>query len=390
MSFWKSIKQDVIASALNVNSSTTNLAKSPDSGYQFLGSAESTLGVAAIQVALKTDQNCTITVEQSTDNVPTSGAPHWDIVDTYNYYAGQTFGRTVQAISSYYRVTVTNLSTTTATSYFRLQAVLCPVVESIPRSLNSLGYMKNGGFLEDVAFGDVPFAIPWSKIGYTPTMNNTESDLWSGAGFYTPPSAAIQMRVISSSTSDTAAAGTGAQKVTIYYLDGNYNSASEEVSLNGTNGVNTTTTSIFRVNSFRVTTVGSGGKAAGNIQLQNTGGTVTYAHITAGYTRGRNSFYTVPLGKTLMITKVNISFGYTTGTTYARCYTRATYNDASGVVNTVGLFYPFHECIVSNTDFVSDLHLPTKLPATTDWKISGITPSGAGVATSVARGYLIG
>ena len=148
MSFWKAIKQDIIVSA--GNSSVVNLAKSPDSGYIFAGVAESTLGVAAIQISLKADQNCTVTVEQSPDNAPAAGAPHWDIIDTYNYRTTVPFGITVQAVNSYVRVTVTNLNTLTATTFFRLQTVLCPIVEAVPRSLSEEGNLKVGVYeIED-------------------------------------------------------------------------------------------------------------------------------------------------------------------------------------------------------------------------------------------------
>jgi len=439
------------------NSSSANLSQNA----YFIGLPTSTLGVNSIQVSLKSDQNCTIYVEQSpgtvtgvstvtttnpgsvgtitgvatkfqrdfkvgdqifiagetthyiasivSDTVMTAtatfagvaGAAYtfypWDLSDMFLYYANNNFGRTTQAISSYLRVRVVN--TGTATSLFlRLQTVLCPIVDSVPRALNSLGYLRAGDFDNDVAQGDAPFATPWYKIGYTPTMNNTDSDIWSGAGVYTPPASGVQMRVLSSSANDTGA-GTNAQQVTIYYLDSNYVSQSETVTLNGVTPVSTVSTDIFRLNGFRVTRVGAiaTAKAAGNIQLQLLAAPNTvYGYITAGYTRGRNSFYTVPAGKTLYINKVNFSFGFgtTAGNTliYMRGYTRITYNDQLGVTTTsTGIFYPYHEGIVSNSDFMSDLKVPTKIPEKVDIKVSGITNSAtAGAAASVLRGYLIG
>jgi hypothetical protein len=62
MSFWKAIKQDVIADA--GNSSSSNLL----SGAYFSGAAATTLGVAGLQVSLKTDQNCTVWVDQAPGN----------------------------------------------------------------------------------------------------------------------------------------------------------------------------------------------------------------------------------------------------------------------------------------------------------------------------------
>jgi len=105
-------------------------------GASISGVASSTLGVAGIQVSLKSDQNCTVYVDQSPDGT------NWDITDSYTYYYSLGgAGWTTQAINSYYRVRVTNTGTTTAT-YLRLQTALCPIVEALPRALSHDGALK--------------------------------------------------------------------------------------------------------------------------------------------------------------------------------------------------------------------------------------------------------
>jgi hypothetical protein len=132
MSYFNSISQNVISDTNN--SSNVNVVGLAT----FTGLGTSTLGVNGIQVSLKTDQNCKVYVEQSPDNDPN----HWDISDTFNYYAAiGNFGITVQAINSYTRVRVTNLSATT-TTYFRLQTCLCPIVEAVPRATDDEGNLK--------------------------------------------------------------------------------------------------------------------------------------------------------------------------------------------------------------------------------------------------------
>jgi hypothetical protein len=116
------------------NSSTAVLAPTGT----FTGTGTSTLGVAGIQVSLYANQNCTVYVDQSPDN------SNWDISDIY-YYRHQThpnFGKTVQAISSYFRVRVQNDSQNASATVFRLQSCLCPIVESVPRSLDSEGFFS--------------------------------------------------------------------------------------------------------------------------------------------------------------------------------------------------------------------------------------------------------
>jgi len=123
------------------NSSDTNL----DAGnsYTFTGTATNTLGVVGLQVSLKTDQNATVYVDQSPDGT------NWDITDSYDYlYSKGGNGWTVQAVNSYVRVRVV-LTGTDATTYFRLQLAMCPMVESMPRSLSHSGRMKTECQIED-------------------------------------------------------------------------------------------------------------------------------------------------------------------------------------------------------------------------------------------------
>jgi len=116
------------------NSSTTNLDAS--NSYTFTGVGTSTLGVNGLQWSLKTDQNAIVYVEQSNDNV------NWDIsypFDYINLYGGQ--GETVQATANYWRIRVV-LSVTTPTTYFRLNAILCPIAIPLPSALTADGRLK--------------------------------------------------------------------------------------------------------------------------------------------------------------------------------------------------------------------------------------------------------
>ena len=140
MSYFSNLTQNVVESV--VNSSTANLG----AGATFTGIADSTLGVAGLQIGLYTTQNCTVYVDQSNDGT------NWDIVDSFDYRTTKSrlFGITVQAISTYFRVRVTNLSATVATTEFRLSAVKCPIVEAVPRALSAEGNLKVGVYeIED-------------------------------------------------------------------------------------------------------------------------------------------------------------------------------------------------------------------------------------------------
>lgn len=100
--------------------------------------------------------------------------------------------------------------------------------------------------------------------GYVGTSATTGKAIRATA--YTPQGTNAQRSVNSTSASDTAA-GTGAQKVTINFLDTSFNLQSETVTLNGTAGVNTVSTNIAFIESIVVAQVGSGGGNVGTIQV---------------------------------------------------------------------------------------------------------------------------
>ena len=117
------------------NSSTTNLVAA--NSYTFTGTSTSTLGVVGLQWSLNTDQNATVCIDQSPDGT------NWDITDCFDYIeAHGGDGNTVQALNSYWRIRVI-LTGTTDTTHFRVQGVLCPIAEPLPRSLSDDGRLKS-------------------------------------------------------------------------------------------------------------------------------------------------------------------------------------------------------------------------------------------------------
>jgi hypothetical protein len=201
MSFIQKFSQQITVDPLN--SSLANLAV----GAYFIGLPVSTLGVAGLQVAFKSDQNATVYVDQSRglttgigtidvsvaavtghstrfqrdfkvgDQIVIGGSGEtryilaiasdvgmtltasattetgvsytfypWDTSDPYNFYTAiGNFGITVQAVNAYYRVRVVNIGSTTST-FLRLDSVLCPIVEAVPRALGLDGYLKTANW----------------------------------------------------------------------------------------------------------------------------------------------------------------------------------------------------------------------------------------------------
>jgi len=176
MSYFRSITQNVVVDPNN--SSTDNLAVSAT----FTGTATSTLGVVGLQVSFKADQDCTIYVDQSPDGT------NWDLTDEYLCYTLKGgCGETVQAVSSYVRVRVTNIGLST-TSYLRLQLALCPMVEALPRSLDNAGNFKVGiksmedayGFgIENTPTDELRVITPFRLAGSSFDNTTIDTNFWA-------------------------------------------------------------------------------------------------------------------------------------------------------------------------------------------------------------------
>jgi len=107
------------------------------------------------------------------------------------------------------------------------------------------------------------------------------------------PSSSAIMAIASTSANDTAA-GTGARTVLISYLDTNFHSQTETITLNGTTKV-ATTNSMYRINTLIVLTAGTTGSNEGNLYIGLNSDTFT------GGAPDTEVFHTVGLGD-------NISF----------------------------------------------------------------------------------
>jgi hypothetical protein len=193
----------------------------------------------------------------------------------------------------------------------------------------------------------------------------------------------------------------GCHAVLLNYLDSTYTTKREIVVTNGNvaNGVVTIGADIFRINSFRVMATGSAGKPTGAILLGNnsTPPTIVYSYITAGYTRARNSIYTVPANKTLYIVQWNAGFAANAANKveYARLYLRAaqymsddgTVAFRTNVTAGIAIWYPYAEVLASAGTVSVPIESPIKILPKTSLKVSAAA-SGVGVASSIMRGWL--
>ena len=242
-------------------------------------------------------------------------------------------------------------------------------------------------YLYDIAEGNVTDHTPFTKLGYNADVGATEEDIWTIGGTYPWIASPVALEVVSDSAADTLA-GTGVQKVKISYLDGDYSAQSQTLDMAGVTPVPLTDTTVLRVNSIRATQVGTGLVAAGNISCRLVGGAATvYRSITAGFTRGRGATYTVPLGKTLFITSIAVSSGYTTSGKIVRWIGRAQVDDTAPDTK-INFFQVFFEIMTQDNNFVRNFEIPIHIPATADLKISAVSNGAGSFCDCALRGWI--
>ena len=204
------------------------------------------------------------------------------------------------------------------------------------KSVNAKARVSSMPYTYDIAEGNVPSHTLFSKYAINDDIDSAnEEDIWCVGGNYTWPSAATLMAVISSSAEDDPAkadtsAGTGIWSVRVYYLDTSFVEHTVDVALNGTAEVNIDAIDIYRVNRIRPLTMGTGLKAAGNIDIKGRNPVSTiFSRIATGFTKGRQLIQTVPYGKTLYLYRVSGSIGGTTAPKYGRFVLKSTWDDIS-------------------------------------------------------------
>lgn len=120
------------------------------------------------------------------------------------------------------------------------------------------------------AAGLIPGVTVGRATGYTPTSSTVNKIVRATA--YTPQGTNAQRSLVSTSSADSAA-GIGAQKVTLTYLDTSFVQHVEVIATNGTGFTNTVGTDIAYIESMVVTQVGtSGGANFGTISIMTTTG----------------------------------------------------------------------------------------------------------------------
>jgi uncharacterized Zn-binding protein involved in type VI secretion len=180
-------------------------------------------------------------------------------------------------------------------------------------------YGKDEEFSLQVARGLIPGHSVVTVFGYNPDVDTSEESVWPNGGTVPHPTVASVLKISSTDAADASPSGTGARSVLITGINANYDQVSETVVLSGQTAVNTVNSYLY-VNGLTVTSVGSGGANAGDINVGT--GTVTagvpavlYDMIAIGYNNRTTGHYCVPAGYTGYLVHGLFTAGQASGST---------------------------------------------------------------------------
>lgn len=174
----------------------------------------------------------------------------------------------------------------------------------------------NRDWYVDIAQGKVTGHSIIHKFGYNEAVGTSPEPICYG-GVYQTPTATVTLEAISDDTNDSAA-GTGAQEITVQYLDSNFVSQTGTIEMNGTSASTDTIAGVIRINRVYVSRAGTYASTAafgqkGTITVRVSGAGATWAIIpeigTSGNAVGQSLIggYTVPKGYTAYLLNTNIS-----------------------------------------------------------------------------------
>ena len=166
---------------------------------------------------------------------------------------------------------------------------------------NTNGGFKTTNLMTEIARGNVPGATSFYGYGqHTTTTALTNHVIWPDGIFNLPPTAGVQISVVSTSAADDGnPVGTGVRTMDIHYLDANLNPLVETITLNGITPVLTVATNIRFIQCMHILSVGSAKSAVGIITA--TSSAVIYAQIDALSRRCASTARMVPIGKKLFV-----------------------------------------------------------------------------------------
>ena len=220
------------------------------------------------------------------------------------------------------------------------------------------------------------------KFGANLSVNANLETIWDAGGVYTYLTTASKLSAISDNLEDSLI-GTGARLIEVEGLDANYNTITEVISCNATDGRNSGPESVnefFRVYRAAVRTAGATSTNQGFITIDaNIGpviaiGTHGVGVNEEGFGQSQTSVYTIPAGKTGYLTQWSVGSSDSLKKIHA-------YFMASEVDN--GKIMRVKDVMFLNNYSIKDYKVPLTFAETTDIEVRAWDGStGAAVSTS--------
>ncbi len=304
------------------NSSTSTLT----SGSVFTGTSDDVTHYSSVSVSWTSDVASAdpvgLSMQFSTDN------SNWDtkipVHSHENALQAAHGGEHRRAITTkYFRIVYTNGSTNQAN--FRLQTIYhsdnsMPLVSIMSQQLNlsqDVTLTRTTVPIDlDLARKQITGQRAFFFFGFNNSVGTSYEDIWPNGGDIPWPTTAAKVEVLSSDVAD-ASAGTGVRQVEIHGLSSTGVDQSEVITMNGTSAVESSLTYI-RINKMHNENVGTyGGSHKGDITCRVTGGGNTLSKMTGvegnvdtsvqyGSGEAGNGYWSVPLGKVLYITRIQV------------------------------------------------------------------------------------
>ena len=220
------------------------------------------------------------------------------------------------------------------------------------------------------------------KFGANLSVNANLETIWDAGGIYTYLTTASKLSAISDNLEDSLI-GTGARLIEVEGLDVNYNTITEVISCNATDGRNGGPESVnefLRIYRAAVRTAGAEGTNEGFITIDaNIGpviaiGTHGVGVNEEGFGQSQTSVYTVPAGKTGYLTQWSVGSSDSSKKIHA-------YFMVSEVDN--GKIMRVKDVMFLNNYSIKDYKIPLTFTETTDIEVRAWDGStGAAVSTS--------
>jgi hypothetical protein len=163
-----------------------------------------------------------------------------------------------------------------------------------------------------VAIGALPGYESYRKFGMNNAIGVGEEEMWPAGILRVLPTSAGALSVVSDDPTDDVG-NTGATSITVEGLDSNYEDISEVIAMDGATPAASVSSDWYRVNRAYNTEAGTNEINAGNISISIGGDVQAYIEANQGQTH--QTHYTVPAGKTLLVTGYFIGVGRMGGNT---------------------------------------------------------------------------